>query len=61
MKLTRKRPLLKLARPGNELELATALHEEEEREREADRQYWVPLKKELEELRHWRLRSSQKR
>jgi hypothetical protein len=53
MKLIRKRPLLKLARPGNELELATALYEEEEREREADRQYWVPLKKELEELRHW--------
>ena len=58
MKLIRKRPLLKLARPGNELELATALYEEEEREREADRQYWVPLKKELEELRHRRLRSS---
>jgi hypothetical protein len=58
MKLTRKRPLLKLARPGNELELATALYEEEEREREADRQYWTPLKKELEELRHRRLRSN---
>jgi hypothetical protein len=29
----------------------TALREEEDREREADRAYWAPLKQELERLR----------
>ena len=52
--LIRKRPLLKLARAGNESLLAEALLEEEEREREVDRQYWTPLKTELERLRHAR-------
>lgn len=50
--LLRKRPLLKLARPGNELILAEALLKEERLEREADRQYWLPLRAELESLRH---------
>lgn len=27
-------------------------HNEENKERESDRQYWMPLKKELEEWRH---------
>jgi hypothetical protein len=50
--LIRKRSLIKLAGAGNESLLAEALLEEEESEREADRQYWTPLKKELERLRH---------
>lgn len=52
--LKRKRPLLKLAQAGNESRLAEALLEEEQKEREADRQYWTPLKLELERLRHAR-------
>ncbi len=52
--LIRTRPLLKLARPGNELILAEALLKEERLEREADRQYWLPLRAELESLRHAR-------
>lgn len=50
----RKRPLLELARPGDELTLAEALLNEERSEREADRQYWLPLRAELERLRHTR-------
>src|SRR6185503_7901318 len=45
--LCHKRPLLKLAITGNNSSLADALLAEEQREREADRQYWAPLKKEL--------------
>jgi len=52
--LRRKRPLLELAAMVSKSLLADALLEEEQREREADRQYWVPLKKELERLRHSR-------
>ena len=52
--LRRKRPLLELAVTGNKSLLERALLEEEKREREADRQYWTPLKKELEKLRHSR-------
>src|SRR5712692_2199605 len=48
--LIRKRPLLKLAKSGNESVLAEALHEEEKSESEADRKYWAPLKAELEQL-----------
>jgi hypothetical protein len=54
IQLIGKRPLLKLAGAGNESLLAEAFLEEEEREREADRQYWTPLKTELERLRHAR-------
>ena len=54
--LRRKRPLLELAVAGNKSLLERALFEEEQREREADRQYWAPLKKELENLRHARAR-----
>ena len=53
--LFRKRPLLRFGQAKNESLLANALLEEEKRERAADRQYWTPLKKELEMLRHARL------
>lgn len=52
--LRRKRPLLELAETGSKSSLAGALLAEEQREREVDRQYWIPLKKELEMLRHSR-------
>lgn len=52
--LRRRRPLLELALKGSNSSLANALLAEEQREREADRQYWAPLKKELESLRHSR-------
>lgn len=45
------RPLLDLALPGQEAALEKALRAEEDKEREADRLYWLPLKKELEQLR----------
>ena len=48
------RPLLASAIAGDEAALTAALREEENREREADRAYWQPLKKELEQLRHQR-------
>jgi hypothetical protein len=53
--LRRKRPLLELAVMVSKSSLADALLAEEEKEREADRQYWAPLKKELERLRHSRV------
>jgi hypothetical protein len=53
--IIRKRPFLKLVRPGNESLLAEAMLEEERLEREADRQYWIPLRAELESLSHARL------
>jgi len=53
--LLRKRPLLRHAKAKNESLLADALLEEEKRERAADQQYWTPLKKELEMLRHARV------
>lgn len=52
--LRRKRPLLELASMDSKSSLADALLAEEQREREIDRQYWAPLKKELERLRHSR-------
>lgn len=52
--LRRQRPLLELATTLTKSLLEDALLEEEQREREADRQYWAPLKKELESLRHSR-------
>ena len=53
--LCRKRPLLELAVTVNKSSLVDALLAEEQNEREADRQYWAPLKKELESLRHSRI------
>ena len=47
-----KRPLLRFAKRGRALELARAMMAEETAVRIADRQYWAPLKAELERLRH---------
>ena len=53
--LLRQRSLLKVLGRENESRLATLLIEEEEKVREVDRHYWMPLKKELETLRHARI------
>jgi hypothetical protein len=53
-RLAKRRPLLKFAALGNETALTDAISEEEHAQREADRQYWAPLKAELEQLRHAR-------
>ena len=50
--LLEERPLLSLALQGDEAGLATALMEEEKAIREVNRAYWLPLKAELERLRH---------
>ena len=50
--LCRKRSLLKLVASQKKSLLKDALLEEETKEREADRRYWSPLRKELEALRH---------
>ncbi len=52
--IERERPLLALAEPAREHDLAEALLAEERLERERDRIYWLPLKAELEQLRHAR-------
>jgi hypothetical protein len=46
------RPLLAHALSGRRTELEQALGSEESAERELDRRYWLPLKVELEQLRH---------
>jgi len=46
------RPPLALAVAGKLAELQRALLDEESAEREQDRRYWLPLKAELEKLRH---------
>lgn len=46
--LLRQRPLLKALKSEDESLLAKLLIEEEEQVRNADRRYWMPLKKELE-------------
>lgn len=46
------RSLLIQARSGNETEIERLLHEEEENEKKLDKEYWAPLKKELEIWRH---------
>jgi len=56
-RLFKRRPLLKFAALGKENALIEALSKEEKAEREADRRYWAPLKVELGELRHERLRT----
>ena len=52
--LTAKRPLLTHAASGKTVELEQALIAEETVERESDRIYWLPLRQELEKLRHAR-------
>ena len=53
--LFRQRPLLKALKSEDASLLAKLLIEEEEQIRNADRRYWMPLKKELENLRHARV------
>jgi hypothetical protein len=55
-RLKASRPLLRLARPGQQSRLIAALAAEERRERQADARYWAPLKSELEALRLQRVR-----
>jgi hypothetical protein len=50
-RLAAQRPLLVHALAGNVAELRSALRAEEDAQREADRQYWAPLKAELARLR----------
>lgn len=50
------RKVLVFTEKGRGGKLADALSEEEQGEREADRQYWAPLKAELEALRHLKFR-----
>ena len=45
------RPLVGLAISGDETALAAALHQEEQTERLRDKDYWLPLKQELEKMR----------
>jgi hypothetical protein len=51
-KFVSERPLLRAALHGEESVLEDALYAEERAERLADRTYWEPLKRELEQLRH---------
>lgn len=51
---TRRRPLLQHAARVDQPALEGALREEEAREREADREYWQPLRTELERMRRRR-------
>lgn len=53
----KQRPLLSLIQAGDEAALQGALEMEEKQEREADRAYWIPLRAELEELRHRKRKS----
>ena len=55
-RLLQQRPLLEHAAGGNEVSLRAALRAEEDAEREIDRCYWAPLKRELEQLRRDRRR-----
>ena len=53
-RMTPKRPLLSSAIDGNHEEVRKLLRDEEDLEREADRRYWEPLKKQLQEWRFMR-------
>jgi hypothetical protein len=46
--------LLADAAAGSATELERALEEEEAVEREKDKEYWLPLRQELEQMRHTR-------
>jgi len=52
--LISRRPLLAHAARGELKDLQLALTAEESAERERDRRYWLPLRAELEKLRHAR-------
>ena len=60
-KLIKQRLLLEPAVTGEESDLIERLSEEERLERKADREYWTPLKAELEQLRRARLRLKSRR
>lgn len=51
-RLAKERPLLTQAQAGKAEALAQALQAEESSERQRDREYWLPLRRELEKLRH---------
>ena len=51
-RLAKKRPLLALAQAEDPTVLEQALLEEEFAERQRDKEYWLPLRQELERLRH---------
>jgi len=51
-RIARVRPLVALASEGRLEAIEEALREEEILDRARDRQYWIPLRKELERLRH---------
>lgn len=53
-RLAVERPLLALAAAGKMDEMRAALAEEQRREGEKDRLYWLPIKQELERIRHQR-------
>ena len=55
-RMLRSRPLLKLAMEHDLTALAASVSAEEQAERTADTAYWKPLRRELETLRHARLR-----
>ncbi len=52
IRLASQRPLLRCAVSGTLAQLETALGKEEKRLRIRDKAYWLPLRKELERLRH---------
>ena len=52
LRLTRRRRLLKFAASRDMAALTDGLLKEESAERESDRQYWAPLRLELEKIRH---------
>jgi len=54
------RPLIKLAIKGNRDEIQKLLRDEEDRERELDRQYWAPLRADLEAWRRRHLKNLKK-
>lgn len=56
-RLAQRRPLLTFALENNQAALRSALTDEEQQEREADRRYWEPLRRELETLRRMTARS----
>ena len=55
-RMVRQRPLLAHAQSGKMTELEQALLAEETAERQRDKEYWLPLRRELEKLRHGRTR-----
>jgi hypothetical protein len=54
-RLAAKRPLLRHALADNATKLERALQSEENAERALDKKFWLPLRRELEKLRHTKL------